>query len=357
MSVPRLITVPLPEQLPFIDSKFSESKQISTVTWKRSGGLLCTDEEPGKNLPKWPGMVGDDVLYTIAALSQENFEAILSVIRPNISGSTILNTNDLDKITRQSSKGFREYFVIDEDHDNFTDDQLKVFLLIGANFEQHADWRKIARLYNAAPDDQKNAMSEFFVNLRLFGLEELMSAAPDMKVPEALLSTKTKEIDGDVYVHCDIAKDWVRDDRFHRQFKVTMTLSFSQEPTVIAYAGTLEQAIARATAYTLGKNGVILDADGKPKVIDKPQKQTSGAVCIYFETDTSSRVVAIANLRRHLKTLPDSITESDCRLEWGPAKTLEPFTDQGFRKALFATEKLLGVSWSKAFHLEDALGL
>lgn len=103
---------------------------------------------------------------------------------------------------------------------------------------------------------------------------------------------------------------------------------------------------------------MILDAEGKPKVLtEKTLKQSSSAVCIYFEDDTSSRVVAIANLRRNLKILPDTITAQDCRLEWGPAKKLEPFTEQGFRKALYATEKLFGVTWSKAFHLEDALGL
>ena len=358
MSLPPFIDVPLPENLPFIDSKFREARQISTVSWKRNSyGLLSTEEESIESLPKWPGMIGDDVLKNIASLSQGTFETILSVIRPNISGNTILTAKDLDKITRQSSKGFREYFVINSDYDDFTNEQLKVFLLIGANLGKHVDWRKIAKLYNDSPDDQKAAINAFFVNICLSGIEPLLGAGSALQLPDALRSTETKEIAGEVYVHCDIANDWVRDDLFHRQFKVTTTLSYSKEPTVIAYAGTLEQAIARATVYTLGKNGVILDAEGNPKIIDKPQKQTSCALCIYFETDTTSRVVAIANLRRNLKTLPDSLMELDCRLEWGPAKMLGPFTEKPFRKALYATEKLLGVNWSKALHLEDALGL
>lgn len=357
MSLPPFIDVPLPENLPFIDSKFREARQISTVTWQRSGSSLLSTKDESTNLPKTPGTVGDDVLKAFAALSQHNFETILPIIKPTISGSTILTAKDLETITRQSTKGFREYFVIDSDYDGFTHDQLKAFLLIGANLEKHVDWRKIATLYNDSPDDQKAAINAFFVNICLIGIEPLLGAGSALQLPDALRSTETKEIAGEVYVHCDIANDWVRDDLFHRQFKVTTTLSYSKEPTVIAYAGTLEQAIARATVYTLGKNGVILDAEGNPKIIDKPQKQTSCALCIYFETDTTSRVVAIANLRRNLKTLPDSLMELDCRLEWGPAKMLGPFTEQSFRKALYATEKLLGVSWSKALHLEDALGL
>jgi hypothetical protein len=365
MLLPQIIAIPLPENLPFIDSKFREARQISTVSLKLSGSsLVSTEDESRACRPKAPCEVGDDALKSFASLSQSTFETLLSIIRPNISGRAIHNAKELERATLQHAKGFREFFVLDSKKDSFTHDQLKFFLLMGANFEKHADWRKVAELYNEAPDDQKTAINAFFVNMSLSGIEPLLGAGPALPLPDVFPLTKTQKIEGETYAHCDIANGWIRDDLFHRQFKITLTHSYSNEPTVIAYAGTLEQAIARATQFTLNKNGLILDPDGKPKLVSSiTQKTSSSAVCIYFERDTSSSAVAIAKLSYHLKILPDSTAERDCKLEWGPCKMPAfagktfPITDKAFRSALYATEKQLGVQWSKAHHLEDALGL
>lgn len=346
MSFPKTVTVPLPENLRFIDRTFLEAK-------------LSTDNSDHQmDFASWPGMIGDDLIHTLGLLSLETAELIYSVIKPKIGDKTVHTPKDLTRITHDSGESFREYFVIDGDMDDFSDEQLQAFLLIGAQFEKIADWRKIARYYNDAPDDQKLAINTFFWEFRRLGLESLMSKTGlALPMPDALLSKNTKTVDGEVFVHCNLAKDWVRDDLFYRQYKISSTNSISNTATTIAYAGTLEQAIARATQFALSKNGPVLDKTGKPKVLsDSALNISMTKLSINLDSGSFNTTVSTADLVRNVKVLPDSTTVLDCKLSWGPGKS-PVIREKAFRSALYATEKLFGVQWSKVHNLENELGL
>jgi hypothetical protein len=335
MHTPASVSVPDADQLPFINEAFHSTQRILTS----------------------PSEIPDSLVKVLKSWSQESLESLMAILQPKFDGRIIRTSGDLDAFTIESRDDFREYFVIDPDHDNFTDSQLKVFLLIAGGCEQNIDWRKFSRLYNAATYPEKKAISSLLHGIRPIDLNDLVNTGlSPHSLPDALLATQTKEVDGETFVYCEIAKDWLRDDLFHKQFMLSLFQSFTMQPEAIAYAGTLEQAIAKATTFTLGKNGPLLDSSGRPRFMDEDTlKRNPHSVYIHFHDGAQLSQVAGARLSRRLLKLPDSTNALDCQLQWGSCKA--PFAEKDFRKALYATEKLFGVQWSKVHNLEDALGL
>jgi hypothetical protein len=332
------INVPLPENLPFIDRAFERSQKFKA-------------DEQGFLSHAWLGTewVGEDMPWILECLNPENFQTLLSLFKPTVLGQVILSHEHLNQITHEHL----------EQYSDFNFEQLKTFLLIGAECEKVVDWRKIARLYNESPDDQKQAISAFFDAFRhhLDDLDDLMERGVfDWNIPAPLLVLETKEIDGEQFVLCPIAKDWVPDHLFHRQFKISHTDSYVTDH-LFAYAGTLEQAIAKATESAILRNGPEIDSMGKPRKLSQIElNKYKLTTSIYAEIGTSSELVAAAELFRGIKVMPDSTMEKDCKLLWGQNKSTL-FRDREFRSALYKVEKLYGLQWSKVNDLDDALGL
>ena len=332
------INIPLPENLPFIDQVF---KRAQKFTADEQGVLACA----------WLGneWVGEDMPRILERLNPETFQCLLTLFKPTVLGQVILSHEHLNQFTHEHREQFADF--------NF--EQLKTFFLIGAECEKAVDWRKIARLYNESPDDQKEAISEFFDEFRhhLADLDDLMETPNDWSLPAPLLALETQDIDGQTFVHCPLGQQWVRDDLFHRQFVVSYVDSYGKTPVVFAYAGTLEQAIAKATQSALYRNGPEIDAMGNCRKLKQHElDQYKLKMSIHSEVGATSELVASAALHRCINVMPDATMEKDCKLLWGPNKSTL-FSGREFRAALYKVEKLYGLQWSKVSDLDDALGL
>jgi hypothetical protein len=344
MPLAQLITVPIPENLPFVNKRFHDfSRQY------RDQRMDITHRN---------GMGDVRLQVAIKGLSLDNFDLIISVLKPQVAGAVALNADQLTTLSRELGDSFRNHFSIKSDQDDYCEEHLKAYVLSSAVFEKNADWRKIARRYNESPDDQKQAFEEFFLALHAISLEHLMSAgSPELSLPEGLPLPQTKEVDGDLFVYCELIQDWRLDDAYFRRFEIKVDAVFPNMFDSLAYAGTLEQAIAKAIAITLPHNGHVLrKTDKEKKRLEDTLKLASGFVSIKLNCEESSGLVSNASLVRSAKYLDDDTAIQDCRLEWGNCWTGN-ITEQRFRKALYTTEKLFGVQWSKVRHLDDALGL
>lgn len=320
------IEIPLPENLPVIDKAFAYSNVGQEEEW---------------DLETWPGMIGDDL---VICLQWPGTSKLLAILQPTIRGFVVKSLEDLALCAQNNKAKFMEE-AGDENVEGFTDKHIQAFLLQRATYPKHIDWRSTARLFNESPPKEQKEIDWFFWEFHRCMFEDLLKhKGLDLPVPAVLFANIETRQDGDeTFIHCKLADAWLRDDSFCRQFHVSTTEAVTNTITHIGYAGTLEQAIAKASLYAMDKTpfeqqvnalGNLLAVGGRPR-----------SITIRLDRE----IIATAD---H-KTIGLSWGRG---LRWGNCSS-DRITDQQFKKALYSTEKLLGVQWSKAYHLEDALGL
>lgn len=322
------IEIPHPENLPVIDKVFAYSN---------------VGEEEGWDLETWPAMIGDDL---VVSLQWPGLSKLLEILEPTTCGVVVKSLEDLALCAQNNRAKFLEE-AGDENTDGFTDEHLQAFLLQRVTtYPKHIDWRSLARLFNESSPQEQKEIDGFFWEFHRCMFEDLLKhKGLNLPVPAVLLANnETRQDGGETFIHCKLADAWLRDDAFFRQFHVSTTEAVTSTITNIGYAGTLEQAIAKASLYAMDEVtlieksdiplGNLLAASGRPCTIT-----------IRLDRD----IIAQAD---H-KTIGLSWGRG---LRWGSC-TSERISDGQFKKALYSTEKLLGVRWSKAYHVEDALGL
>lgn len=347
MSSAKTLPLPLVENLPFINTSFQDAM------------VKAEDEAHGMDPETWPGIIGDDLVETIKAIETNTLTTLLTTLRPVVNKSLILSGKDLEVAAVENGNSYREYFVEEGDFDDFTDEQLQVWLLKSCAYPKDIDWRVVVSLYNESSPDQQKAIDSYFWEFRRLQLDSLTKTAGRvLNVPESLYSNDTRSVDGKAQVFCKIAQEWMPDDKFHTQFSVTYTDGLANAVTIIGYAGTCEQAIAKATAFTRSNDGPIdvktqIQKDGTRKVVSPiAGKRVAGTVSISF----GNLRVASADLERSVEVESDQYASAGCKLAWGERKA-GPLSEQQFRRALWSVEKLIGVRWSKVHHLENDLGM
>lgn len=320
-----MIEIPLPENLRIIDKVFAYS-------------FIGEDEW---DLETWPGMIGDNL---VAALHCPVISKLLAILEPKIHGVVVKSLEELSLCAQNNKAQFIED-AEDENVEGFSDEHLQAFLLQRAT-HTNVDWRRLAHLFNESSPEEQRQIDWFFWEFHRCMFEDLLKhKGMDLPVPAVLLAKNETRQDGDeTFIHCKLADNWLRDDVFSRQFHVSTTEAVTNSITDIGYAGTLEQAIAKAILYSMDKGtsfeqkinalGNVLAVGGRPHSV----------------TLRLDRVI-IATAERKM------VGESgERRLLWG-ACTSDRITDRQFRNALYATERLLGVQWNKGRDLEEALGL
>lgn len=347
MTSAKTITIPLADNLPFINTRFQDA------------AVKEEDEAHGMDGEVWPGMIGDDLVATLDAFDTSTFSALMTALSPAVNKSTIRSRKDLEVAADQNGNSYRGYFVEEGDFDDFSDEQLQVWLLKSCAYPKDIDWRVVVSIFNESTPDQQKAIDAFFWEFRRLNLESLTKPGGlVLKVPESLYSNDTRSVDGKAQVFCKIAQEWMPDDKFHTQFSVTYTDGLANAVTIIGYAGTCEQAIAKATAFTRSNDGPIdvktqIQKDGTRKVVSPiAGKRVAGTVSISF----GNVRVASADLERSVEVESDQYASAGCKLAWGERKA-GPLSEQQFRRALWSVEKLIGVRWSKVHHLENDLGM
>jgi hypothetical protein len=325
MPVPNALEIPLPENLPFIDSAFAATKVV--------------DEE--WDVEDWPGMIGDDLIEAFDAVDTTVMSKLLGILLPEIKGVVVKDVEALVLCTQNNKAAFVEEFE-EENIEGYTDEHLQALFLHQATFPKHIDWRSMARLFNESKSTEQNHIDWFFWEFHRTSVEKLfMQKGFDLPVPADLIAKNELRKDGDeTFIYCRMASAWLRDDAFQRQFRVSSTEIVGDYQTTVGYAGSLEEAIAKVSLYTISQGDPLnrgIDALGNFTIV--------GGRPTGVKIHLDGQLIAQAD---H-KSLSNSLQWSDC--------ISNRITDREFKKALYATEKLLGVSWSKVYHLEDALGL
>lgn len=341
MTIKASIQIPSPENLPFIDRNFSENFREAF------------EDDEDMFISEWPGIMGHDLLEAYRALDLTRVVAIFDILKPSAAGQPVRSHRDLQVAAASGEQAFMEKFG-DEDLDDFTPEMLEMYHLHSAILAKHIDWRKVAEAYNDAPDGQKAALDTFFWGFYRASLSDLMTkGARSASMPAGLAANETLVIDGAVHVICPIARQPVPEAEFHRQFEVHVNEGIAGLVEVLGYAGTLEKAIAIATAYTLGKNGPVINPNtGEPKALS-PQV-VSGQMS-KFTIKLHTKEVAKGDTIHSVAKSSGQAAQT-CRIEWEYRKS-DLVTESAFRKTLWATEKLFDVSWGKTHHLQQDLGI
>lgn len=343
MSTAKSLPLPKVENLPFIN------------TWFTGAGQKMEEQIHPMDGDLWPGVICNDLIEALDRFDPEVLKTLLTALRPHVNKDAILSREDLASAAIKNGSSYREYFVEEGDFDDFTDEQLQVWLLQSASYPRDTDWRKVISLFNESSADQQDAIDNFFWEFRRFSLDTCASArGMELNVPESLYANETRVIDGETQVFCHLAKDWLSDDKFYTQIEVIAIDGLTGKRDCIGYTGTIEQAVAKATLYTLGLNGFVLDpGTNEPKTLNPDAvSRQSGKIVVKF----GSAIIANAELKRRVEQTTDLKTVLDCKLAWGES-TKGPISSEQFRRTLWATEKLLGVNWSKVRHLENDLGM
>jgi hypothetical protein len=329
MSVLSQIETPTLENLPMIDRAFA--KAVRHDDWR---------------LDAWVTGVAVDLDIAFACLSSSVVSGLFKAMQPIIGGKLIQSAEDLDRIDRESLEDYLGESELDS-LASLDSKHLQLYLLQRATFPEHIDWRQVADVFNEALVDQKSAIDRFFWEFCEKGVVYLLNTkSMDLPVPSVLYSKDEVLQDGDErFVYCNIANAWMREEAFYRQFVVRVRDHYTTEgDAFLGFSGTLEQAFAKATLYAMSKNnpapnqvdpfGMVNTAGGRPFTLTLRRRHS---------------LLGSAEIN-HMNT------STPRRLEWSLIKN-GAIDEKVLRAALYSTEKLLGVQWSKVRDLEGALGL
>lgn len=343
------LCVPSPQDLPFISASFRRALRVAGDSLEPNGGV----HRPGELLEYFSDGFGQ--------LDEHIASGLLAVLRPEFKGTAILSKSSLEA----SAIAFRDEYLATPEVANGapkpTHDQCQMWLLQTAPYAKHIDWRKAVKLLNECSEDQRSKAEAFFCELCGSSINSLISTdVSRIAIPDGLIQAETRENDGETEMFCPLAKEWLRDDIFLTQFLVRTDIrtQHSIVSSDLGYAGTLEQAFAIATAFTLSC-GRSDDSENSyiNRIREFAENSKACIVKIFLQDDyLQDELVSSARLEKYVRKEPDGKQSLAFKLEWDYADR-RTVPEQTLKKALFSTEKLLGVQWSKIRHLENDLGM
>lgn len=273
--------------------------------------------------------VGEEQLASLSAMSDDTFERLVGRFRAVVNDGLIRCRKDL-MISCASAE---------HEHPGATEAQIQAFLLHGARHTFEIHWGYVADVYNESSPDQQQAICNFFENFLNRQLPELMKTKGPGPVPGPLQPIlRSQEFGPEAKVQCHTYHGWVREDVLAERFSVeARRMNTPSEYHLLAYASTLDEAFAHATAYIIN-----LKADSDLYSIQ---------VSVYDGVICSSRLMSAGTT----KALPGK-HRLPVRVEWGSSASKD-VSNEDIRKAAIKAENHFGVRWSLVKKLEDELGL
>ena len=318
----------------------------------------------------FPASVRNEQMAPILAMSDTTFESLASLLKPNLYDTHIRTKADLEALAFRKAPSF----VVDEENDcgPYTSEQLQTYLMFHAYTTTNIQWAKVAILYNESAPDQQEALLQYFLSIHDIDLQDLLEVTgPAITLPDSVredFETQTK--DGDAYCFSEIMQKWLREDRFHQQYRIDIVLTSINARYLIGGAPTLDQAIAKASLcfkddeYAAGKWRLDILQLAEPVAHAEVVAGKGVTTKLKWNLDQlgadRSYVQGIKkDAMRSLNTFrseEDKIMANVARLESLIDSPL-PVSQKDFREAVYRVEKALGLQWSKVHDLEDALGL
>jgi hypothetical protein len=368
---PAILKPPSLNDYPFINVMFH--KDFAGFT-DATGEAMAPDVDSYNQMASdyfdFPASVRNEHMAPILAMSDKTFEGITALLKPNLYDTDIRTKADLEALAFRKASSF----VVDEENDcgPYTSDQLQTYLMFHAYTTKNIQWAKVATLYNDSAPDQQEALLQYFLNVHDACLQDLLeTTGPAITLPDSVREEfQTRSKNGDTYHFSDVKQKWLRDDRFHQQYRIDIVLTALNARYLIGGAPTLDQAIAKASLcfkddeYAAGNWRVDIylfsDPVAHAEVIASKGVTTKlkwnldqmGADATYIQ---GMKKYALRSINT-FDSEKDKILANVARLE-SLIDTPPPVSQKDFREALYRVEKALGLQWSKVHDLEDALGL
>ena len=304
------------------------------VDWDRVGPHVVKDFDFDYSRQQTASKIDAALMAPLAAMSDQTFEALCSVLKPRMYGEIITSRNSLADLAQ------RRYSDLSTDENPASLDQVMTHLFLTAWANRYVEWARLAELYNDSPDDQKEALHRYFTEGRNRDLGFMFRVkTPEFDLPASFdKPLQTKAGNDQTQAFDLVTGKWLREDFVMNQFEVHGIDSHNRD-ILIATAPTLELAIARGINGAINFNGKLLRM----------------TLTLHGRFVAEGEVEFTSGSHPHIK-------DKDPRITW---THVEPRTtsDEGridkneFLKTLYATESALGIQWSKVSKLEDELGL
>lgn len=362
---PEMLPIPSAYSHVFINSAFYRNPARFTTLF---GEEVVPDVDALDRLSEnhfdLPGSIHPEIIAPLKSMSELTFERLFSILKPRIHNAPFVTKIELAEIAAKEDARFEEL------HGKFQPsslDQLCSYFMFQAKMTANVRWVDIASLYNESSPDQQEAIYQYFHAYEGFDIGWLIDlTGKDIELPECLQETyESRVIAGKTELFSEAQKTWLRDDCFAGQYRIEFSSNLTKGfRFLIAAAPTLSQAIAKATAHTTQSE--FYKADFWHCEIVQ-----SGLVVAKAEVkgiDADKTIAQKPPERIKLKWVFDELgAENDCaeKIKLGAnrneidemLKNTTPINKNTFVKTVFAVETALGLRWSKAYMLEDALGL
>lgn len=351
------LKIPSLHDYPFISAAFSRT----IAEFKNADGQMISTDVSGERRLKdrnfnGHGTVKHEQMAPIHGMTDQTFESLFGLLKPSVKGKLIRSKTDLETLA-----------AIELKDDLATLDQMASYLLFGANLSPNIQWAKVAHLFNESTNDQKEAIYHYFGEYKNRVLSWLFELNPKItELPESLQeSFESKEQDGVTYLYSESLQKWLRDDRFHQQYRVDIVITRMNAITLAATAPTLAQAIAKATLYVLDGEYELdcyhctIRQSGLPVAHAEFHSLNSDHDKIIDYAERPIKLIWQAdNLGFGQQYIDNMINKGTTQAQMNAMlQNYAPVTEKTFIKTLFAVEKALGVTWNKVARLEDELGL
>jgi hypothetical protein len=368
---PARMTVPSLENYPFINVMFHKDfAGFSDAAGEARAPDVDSFDQMAGEFFEHPNSVQNEQMAPIQAMNDVTFNTLFSLLKPTFDSHDIRTKAGLEAaaISRMTN-------VVQDEEDYygpFTCEQLQAYMIFCADKTKNVQWAKVAALYNESAPDQQDALLQYFLSHHDIDLPDLLeTTGPAITLPECVreeFQTKTKH--GDTYHFSELKQRWLRDDRFHQQYRIDIVLTSLNARYLIGGAPTLDQAIAKASLcvigdeYSAGNWRVDILRFAEPVAHAEVVAGKGILTKLKWNLDQlgadASYVQGIENgAKRSLNTFKrekDKIMGDVARLK-ELVDTPPPVPQKEFREALYRVEKALGLQWAKAHDLEDALGL
>ena len=279
----------------------------------------------------------------LMAMTDQTFERLCDILKPfNSYGETYRTKEELAALAGGSKQS--------DDSAGHNAAMRQTAVLHYSTMGSNIHWGSLANLYNESTHDQQEAISNFFMRVRNRCLEDLMNVpGPTFTLPASLDEVFESKVEqGERLVFSTSRQKWLREDLFHNRYRVEGFNSSRNQLFLLSTAPTLAQAIAKLSIFTQGINPTSLNMSEFGVYLDGNYVADG-----MFKRDIGKRPQPFLKALKAPVSLQWNLNDD----VWDEEPESPRISRAEFTKILFATEKALGLQWSKVRMLEDELGM
>lgn len=379
---PRHLTAPKLEDFPFITLMLrNDINGFVAADGNTPMGDPILHGKIGETHFWWPSDIKPETEDILHGMSDDTFEGLCSVLGPKYDDFAVKSKTDLYELAER-----RQQYVNpdpDEGLGEYTFDQLQHYLFFATEVSRNIHWGNFVNLFNRSSVDQQEVIEQYFSIYHGQDLDSLLAhAAKPIVVPEILREEfESREHAGNVYHFSKDMDKWLREDRFHQQYRVDVSLQGSSFSLIRASAPTLKQAVAKATCVALSfdsdppigrmeilQGGVpVMHAEvvyTENKVHGAPGDVPSCKLRWDFENIGPDKIHLKQNKRYSDLSVNDYKDDGAKQQMLDHAARMQalidnkpPFPAHVLLKTVLDVERKLKLQWTKVYRLEDDLGM